>query len=145
MTRRENLRTLESEVAVLVRRVRHVVSDRARAVHEDLHAGEYAMLAMLRRTGPARASDLAEAFRVDKGSVSRAVHHLVELGLVERTPDPEDRRASLLAATPSALERLDAVASERSARFDEKLSGLSDADVEQLVDLLARYNAALNA
>ena len=36
---------------------------------------------------------------MDKGAVSRQVQHLVDLGLVDRQPDPDDGRATLLAAS----------------------------------------------
>ena len=49
-----------------------------------------------------RASAIAEAFGIDKGAISRQVQHLVDLGLVDRTPDPADGRADLLAASDDA-------------------------------------------
>ena len=42
---------------------------------------------------------------MDKGAVSRQVQHLTELGLIERTPDPADGRAALLAVTDDARRR----------------------------------------
>ena len=44
---------------------------------------------------------------MDKGGVSRQVQPLVDLGLVERRPDAEDRRAILLDATTEGRERLE--------------------------------------
>ena len=39
---------------------------------------------------------------MDKGGVSRQVQHLVDLGLVERTPDPDDGRATCWSASTRA-------------------------------------------
>ena len=36
----------------------------------------------------------------DKGQISRTVRELEGLGLIARTPDPEDGRSSLLSPTP---------------------------------------------
>ena len=51
-----------------------------------------------------RASTVADLFSIDKGAISRQVTHLIELGLIEKSRDPEDGRAWLLTATPDALE-----------------------------------------
>lgn len=143
--RADDLRTLESEVGVLIRRVKRVIGDRARAVHPELVPGQYLMLSTIDRSGPQRAAAIAEAFAMDKGAVSRSVHHLVELGLLERTDDPEDRRATLLAVSQEGSRRLASVGKERSARFDERMSGFTDAELAQLVNLMQRYNAALES
>lgn len=142
-SRQEQLRTLETEVGALLRRARRVIGDRARAAHPELHSGEYLLLAGLRAAGALRAADLADRFGMDKGGVSRAVTHLGELGLVERTPDPADGRASLLSVSVDGLARLARVDRERSARFEARLADFSDQELGQLVDLLGRYNTAL--
>jgi hypothetical protein len=49
--------------------------------------------------GPRRAGALADAVHSDPSTISRQIGHLVKLGYVERTADPEDGRATLLAAT----------------------------------------------
>ena len=85
-----------------MRRVRRALSERAALVHPSLQPSSYVMLAHLIEAGPRRSSDIAEAFDLDKGAVSRQVQHLVELGLVERTPDPADGRATILTATTEA-------------------------------------------
>ena len=82
---------------MLIRRVRRVIGVRARAVHESLQPASYLILAAHQRERPgARLLDRRELFDIDKGAISRQVHHLIELGLVDRAPDPEDGRATLL-------------------------------------------------
>ncbi len=90
-----------------------------------------------------RAADLSDAFGMDKGGVSRQVQSLVDLGLVERQPDPEDRRAAVLAASADGIARLAEVSRARSDRFAEKLSSWSEADLSAFAGQLAEYNAAL--
>lgn len=137
------LRDLEQEVGVLVRRARRVIGERARTVHADLHPASYLLLAHLVHRGPCRASDLAHVFDLDKGAVSRQVGHLAELGLVARAPDPHDGRATLVAATDTAMQRMEDVAEARRQRLAERLSDWTAADLEQLVGLLGRYNETL--
>ena len=86
---------------------------------------------------------MAEAFGIDKGAISRQVQHLVDLGLAERLPDPEDRRAALVAATPEALERLTANSARRLGVLDARLAAWDDAKLAGFVEMLAHYNAML--
>lgn len=143
--RQESLRRLEEEVGVLIRRVRRVIAERALALHEDLAAPAYLIVAHLAEHGPTRARTLTEVFSLDKGAVSRQLTQLVELGLVERTPDPDDGRATLVSATDEALRRLADVVEHRRKWFDEQLGDWSDAELSTFASELARYNAALNS
>lgn len=145
MSRYDDLRRIESEFAVLIRRVKRVVGDRARMVHPDLHPLSFMVLNHVVETGPLRAGELSDAFHMDKAGVSRQVQQLVELGLVERRPDPDDRRASLLAGTGDAVRRIAAMQRERSARFDARLGDWSDAEVAGFADRLRLYNEALDS
>jgi DNA-binding MarR family transcriptional regulator len=54
--------------------------------------------------GPMSLSELAEAVRVDAPYATLIVDSLEERGLVERRPDPADRRRKLVALTPEGKE-----------------------------------------
>jgi DNA-binding MarR family transcriptional regulator len=139
----ETVRALEHEMGVLVRRLRRLIAERARQVHPDLAPVGYSMLVAL-QDEPRRASELVDLFSIDKGAVSRQVQSLLELGLIERTPDPEDRRAAILAITPLGHERMEAVAEDRRTEVRERLGDWTDDDLAQLVGSMARYNQALD-
>ena len=142
-TRYDDLRSIETEVGTLIRRVKRVMGERAREIHPDLHPITYFILTHLAASGPLRGADLSDAFGMDKGGVSRQVQALVDLGLVERQPDPEDRRAILLDATAEGRERLSAVRRHRRDRFDARLSGWTDEELTTFAARLAAYNQAL--
>lgn len=144
MSRVDLLRGIEREVGVLIRRVRRVIHERARAVHPELQPASYLLLAHLAESGPLRASALVGEIGIDKGALSRQVQHLVDLGLLTRTDDPGDRRATLLSVSDDARERLDRVQRERSERFGQKLGDWSDEELADLAGRLSRYNAALD-
>lgn len=145
MTGREQLmRGLEHEVGVMLRRVRRVISERARSVHHDLAPVGYLMLVHLAEAGPVRATLLVEAFDLDKGAVSRHVQHLVELGLAGKEPDPEDGRAMLVAVTPEGRRRLEAVATQRRERWDALLAEWSEPELATFVQAMGRYNESLS-
>lgn len=140
----ESLRRLEQEVGVLVRRIRRVIAERAAAVHPDLQPASYLMLSHVAGHGPIRASEVADLFTIDKGAISRQVTHLIELGMLEKSRDPEDGRAWLLVATPEAVTRLEAVAEHRRAYLAERLADWEAGDLETFTDLLSRYNDSLS-
>lgn len=142
-TRYESLLHLEREVGVLIRRVRRVIGERARSVHEDLQPASYLMLTWLADEGPVRASSMVEKFNIDKGAVSRQLQHLVDLGLVERTPDPDDGRATLVAASEDATRRLADVADHRRKWLDERLGDWTADELETFSATLEKYNLAL--
>lgn len=142
--RYDDLRRIEAEVGTLIRRVKRVMGERAREVHPDLHPMTFFILTHLAKEGPMRAADLSDTFGMDKGGVSRQVQTLVDLGLVERRPDVEDRRAILLDATEEGRTRLAAMSRSRSDRFDRRLSAWSDAEIESFADQLAAYNRFLS-
>ena len=112
---------LEHEVAVLVRRLKRVIAERARTVHDELTPAGYLILAHLAEKGPMRASAVVEAFDLDKGAVSRQVQLLVDLGLATKERDPDDGRAWVLSPTDEAHERIEAMATSRRARLGRLL------------------------
>ncbi len=142
--RDRSLLRLEDEVGALMRRARRVVAERARLMHPDLQPGAYVVLAQVTEQGPLRAADLCVALGVDKAAVSRQIQHLVEIGLVESTPDPGDGRATLLSASADGRRRLTEVSHQRREFLQERLASWSDADLEDFVAALGRYNATLN-
>ncbi|WP_416954454.1 MarR family winged helix-turn-helix transcriptional regulator [Nocardioides sp. T5] len=142
--RYDDLRAIEAEVGTLIRRVKRVMGERAREVHPDLHPMTYFILAHLAQHGPLRAADLSDAFGMDKGGVSRQVQSLVDLGLVERQPAAEDRRAILLDASDEGRRRLATMTRSRSDRFDQRLADWSDDDLAGFSAQLAAYNRALS-
>ncbi|WP_165355120.1 MarR family winged helix-turn-helix transcriptional regulator [Nocardioides oleivorans] len=143
-SRYDDLRAIEAEVGTLIRRVKRVIGERAREVHPDLHPMTFFILTHLAKEGPMRGADLSDAFGMDKGGVSRQVQALVDLGLVERMPDPEDRRAILLDASDEGRSRLEAMSRRRSDRFDERLGAWSDEDLATFSAQLTAYNTALS-
>ena len=145
MTRTDLLGGLEREVGVMVRRIRRVIAGRARALHPELQSSSYLMLSWLDQYGPQRASAMADTFGIDKGAISRQVQHLVDLGLVDRSPDPDDGRATLISVSTDAASRMAAVNDERRRWLDERLGDWADEDLASFVDLLGRYNVALDA
>lgn len=142
--RSEAMRMLEHEIGLLLRRVRKGIGERATGVHPELSSTSFTLLVTLAETGPKRAADLADIFALDKGTVSRLVHQLVDLGLVERVPDPSDGRASILGITEDAVRRLSAMREERFQEFDARLASWDPDEIRDLAERLVRFNETLS-
>lgn len=90
-----------------------------------------------------RVSLLAERAQITKQSMAELVVHLERLGYVERVPDPSDRRAKLVKATPRG-KQLYAIARDVVAEIEaEWTKRLGKAKMRQLRELLEELNAGL--
>lgn len=116
-------------------RVRHRF---AIAAGVSLDRAAYGILAHLQDLGPLRLSDLAERIGVEISTASRQVCQLEEQALVSRTPDPDDRRAALLALTSQGAGVLNKARGARRAVLTELVSGWSPNERRQLGKLLLR-------
>ncbi len=143
-SRADTLLALETEIGVLARRMKRTWVSRAKEIHPDLHPTGYAMLAQLEHLGsPARQGELGCLLDLDKSATSRQVQLLVDLALVERTDDPEDGRASLLAVTEDGQRRVRRMVRSRRQVFLEALASWDAESLDDLARGLARYNATL--
>lgn len=137
-------RALEHEIGLMLRRVRKGIADRAVLMHPDLSATSYSLLLTLVDHGPRRATDLADMFALDKGAVSRSVRQLLDLGLVARTPDPSDARASILEVTDRARMRIDELVADRRQVLGDRLADWQPEAIDDLAQGLARFNASIS-
>src|SRR3954466_7993020 len=134
---------LTSSVAQLVRTGRHVSARAATQLYGELPSYGWAMLVPLERDGDQRCSALAAQVGVDVSVASRQLAVLEKLGYVERRPDPQDGRASLLRLTPAGAQGPPAPPAVRSDWALAALAGWDEAEARQLTGLLARLVADL--
>ncbi len=90
-----------------------------------------------------RLSDLAAAVELDASTVSRQVKQLEDKGMLERTPDPADGRASLIRISPEGRLIMQAAFRRRFERIKSVLEPWSQRDRELLQKLLIRLAADL--
>lgn len=140
----DDLRTADAVGIELVRLVKLLERKHAhyRAEHPDaVERPTYLLLVHLVKDGPQRAGTLAEAVHSDPSTVSRQIAQLVRLGLVERTADPQDGRATLLAATAEGHRVFEENRRTRTERIAELLSGWEPADRRRFAELLGRFTS----
>ncbi len=134
--RTEAIRALEGEFAELFARVRRLMTERANRLHPGLMPGSYKVFTTIAHRAPVTLSGLAECLQADKGQISRNLRELETAGLIERQPDPDDRRSQLISPTEEGRARLD---SARAPHGNPLISALEDwdtADIRQLTHLL---------
>ncbi len=61
--------------------------------------GQYPYLVALNYSEDLNQDDIAKLFQIDKCGVSRALKKLENHGLIERTPDPNNRRSNIIRLT----------------------------------------------
>ncbi|GAA1935481.1 MarR family transcriptional regulator [Microbacterium aoyamense] len=130
------VRALEAEFGELFTQVRQLLADSAHRMSPGMLPGAYKVFTTIVRREVVTLSTLADALMADKGQVSRTVRDLEQLGFVQRTPDPDDGRSSLLSATPLGLERLAEVRRPQSSTLLTALDQWSIDDVRELTRLL---------
>jgi len=85
-----------------------------------------------------RVSDLAGQVGLDASTVSRQIKQLEDKGIVERTVDPADRRASLVQLSDEGRTVMQAAFRRRFERIRAVLEPWSERDRAQLHKLLTR-------
>lgn len=103
--------------------------------------GEFEMLAALRRSGRPwrlKPTELYGALVLSSGATTNRIDRLEAAGLVERVPDPDDRRGTLVGLTPRGRKVLDAATADHLANEERLLEALSPRERDQLVRLLRK-------
>lgn len=109
---------------------------RAGDAGDGLTPAEYALLAAAVRRGPVRSAALADLEGLNPTMVSRLLARLCADGLLERSADPEDRRGTLVRATPAGRHRHERARRARASALALALDGLDD--VQRAAILAAR-------
>jgi DNA-binding MarR family transcriptional regulator len=109
-----------------------------------LTPGEARALAHAARAGLVRQNVLAERIGIEAMTLSTYIDRLETKGLVERVPDPDDRRAKLVRLTVAASDALGGVNAAAASIRAEASASMTAADWTALLRLLrqARDNLA---
>jgi DNA-binding MarR family transcriptional regulator len=109
-----------------------------------LTPGEGRALAHAARAGMVRQNVLAERIGIEAMTLSTYIDRLEAKGLVERVPDPDDRRAKLVRLTGAASDALGGVNAAAASIRAEASASMTAADWAALLRLLrqARDNLA---
>jgi DNA-binding MarR family transcriptional regulator len=99
----------------------------ARNAVEGLTPSQLSALAVIEQTGPVRVTEVAAKEGVAPPSMTRIIGSLDSLGLLDRSADPADGRASLLVPSEAGVQLMQRVRGGRTAYLARRLATL-DAD-----------------
>lgn len=135
------LTAVENQLSLLWRRGRSISQQLSRQVHPEMEPAAYGLLAIIRRQGAMRLTELASSIGVGKPSVSRQIAFLEGLGLVSKESDPLDGRAQMIRLTPMGEEKMHQVQDARREVFRERLGEWPVEELETLACYIAKLNA----
>jgi DNA-binding MarR family transcriptional regulator len=136
---RESGETLADAFRAVSRQLRHQTQQAL--APWDVTPSQARALGMLSRHGPVRLGTLSEHLRIAPRSATEVVDALAAAGLVERRPDPDDRRATLVALTSRGGEVVAGIRAARAAEADDFFARLDDGDRAALARILATLRA----
>jgi DNA-binding MarR family transcriptional regulator len=113
---------------------------------QGLEPGWYDVLATLRRSGPPyrlRPTEFSNALMLTSSGTTKRLDRLEQAGLVARTPDPDDRRGTLITLTAAGRELVDAASEAHLANEHRLLSALTEGERERLAALLRKLLVGL--
>ncbi|MDE2620277.1 MAG: MarR family transcriptional regulator [Sphingomonadales bacterium] len=106
---------------------------------------QWRVLGTLQTRPGATQTMIAAELEVEAITTGRMIDRLQKAGLVERRPDPADRRAWLLFLTPAGENLLDRLRGTVDVVMDEVLTGFSGPELAGFQALLCRLRDNLSA
>jgi DNA-binding MarR family transcriptional regulator len=101
------------------------------------------VLIVLKEGKPLPQAELARIARVEQSSMAQLLNRMERDGLVERIPDPADKRSRLISLTERASRRMHKGKAIMDATVKIALQGFSAAEIERLDELMRRINENL--
>src|SRR5258708_2841649 len=119
-----------------VARLLRTYADHA-AARYGMNRAKWAVLARLDRFEGLKQAELAEMLDLQPISLTRLLDGLADSGLIERRPDPDDRRAKRLYLTADARPLLERLTELGEDLMETALAGLDRAEVAALLARLS--------
>jgi MarR family transcriptional regulator, transcriptional regulator for hemolysin len=104
-----------------------------KAAQFGITRAQWAVLVRLDRSEGLNQSELAEMLDLQPITLTRLLDKLSDSGLIERRPDPDDRRAKRLFLTSAARPLLEQLASLGEDTMASVLEGVTPKDVERMI------------
>jgi DNA-binding MarR family transcriptional regulator len=131
-----------------ISRLAREIEQRLEPVYREhgLEAGWHDILATLRRSGPPyrlRPTELTGATMLTSSGTTKRLDKLEQAGLIARTPDPDDRRGTLISLTDEGRNVIDATTGAHWDNERRILGALGEDDQRRLADLLRKLQLGL--
>jgi DNA-binding MarR family transcriptional regulator len=141
--------TSSSELTETIRQLMDVITTRSMRERSHfvkasgLSMPQFGILMHLYYSTNCGISHLGEYMDISAPAASQIVDRLVQHGLVERTEDPNDRRAKQLTLTPKGRELIETGIVERTRWVDELAASLSTETYDTVASTLAMLTEAV--
>lgn len=121
-------------------RVAHRIMEQAAVAAGFRRRGDFEVLSLLRRNEPTLLSpvEVAQELLASQSGMTGKLDRLEEQGLIQRTPDPKDRRAVRLRVTDAGRAIIDEAFAASLRAYESMLDGLSRPEVRDLGALLEK-------
>jgi len=128
-------RSLNREFAFTLNDVARMLRTYAdhKAAQFGITRAQWVVLVRLDRSEGLKQSELAEVLDLQPISLTRLLDKLAECGLIERRPDPVDRRAKRLFLTPAARPLLEKLGDLGEELMATALLGVEAGSVERMI------------
>jgi len=131
-------------LADVSRLMRRAFQDQLKS-HSPLTLAQARALVYLARNEGLRQVELADLLEVQPITLARLIDQLAQCGLVERRPDPDDRRAYQLYLTPAAAPQLAAIRRAADANYAVAMRGMDAEQAAVLSTVLSRMRENLTS
>lgn len=111
-----------------------------------LKLGEFDVLASLRRSGPPfrlNPTQLWQGMLLSSGAMTNRLDRLETAGYIERSPDPNDRRATLVSLTEKGLKLIDEAVVSHTKNEEECIQDFSVEELASLNSLLSKLKQSI--
>lgn len=122
------------EYGVHLMRFRHAMDE-----SQGLNATDTECLRLLFLRGIASPSELARHTGLTSGATTAMLDRLEKAGLIERRPNPDDRRGTLIAPTKSGGKKVASWFESARKAQDELISSYSEKELEIISDVFERF------
>ncbi|MFM2479757.1 MarR family winged helix-turn-helix transcriptional regulator [Celerinatantimonas sp. YJH-8] len=109
-----------------------------------LERAHYLILRLLTQESPQSSGILAVQLGLDSSTVTRQLKAMMEQQLIDRLPDPSDRRGCLINATALGQEKFEIMKKQRCANTEKIFSDWDDEEKVSLADLLTKLNKSIS-
>ena len=131
-------------LVLVARRWRSLLDERLRAVGQSSARME-ALAAIFNSPSLSAQVDIAKRLRIEGPTMTRMLDTLEADGLVERLPDPGDRRTKQLRLTPAGEKVLEEIFAITDALRERLLEGVEPQRMDELNELLVMLTGRLDA
>jgi DNA-binding MarR family transcriptional regulator len=109
-----------------------------------LATGQFPVLMSLKGGKALSQAELARLAQVEQPTMAQLLNRMERDGLVERVPDPADKRSRLVMLTALAARQLPKAKAMLDRHTAQALAGFTEQEIEQLTELVSRVNDNIN-